>query len=346
MVLENNDFTSLSSLKILSELPNITRLILRGNNIDTVFASQSGDENDKSTFQFSRTLTYLDVSHNKIDSWQFINDLATVFPGLDSLRISGNPLHDRAVAPTSVTGLPEKPMTVDEAFMLTLARLENLTSLNYSKITQQDRTNGELYYLSLIGKELSASSAADEVRILATHPRYSALCEIYGVPTVVRKSDGVQGTNIKPGSVAARLVTFEFYQTSSAPTSDTISEPVSKSCLIPKTFDTYRIKGIVSRLFSLAPLRFRLVWETEEWDPVEEFNILGGEEWDSDDEGDHQNETEERDVQDKDRSEPMVVKADGSKFIRREVELVDSTRQVGFWFDDNIDRVRVRIEKL
>lgn len=334
---------------MLSKLPSLTRLILRGNNIDTVFASQSGDDKDKSTFQFSRTLTYVDVSHNKIDSWQFINDLATAFPGLDSLRISGNPLHDRAVAPTSVTGLPEKPMTADEAFMLTLARLENLTSLNYSKITQQDRTNGELYYLSLIVKELSASSTADEARILATHPRYSALCEIYGASNITRQSEGVQGTNIMPGSVAARLVTFEFYQTSSALTSDTAanttSEPAIKSCLIPKTFDTYRIKGIVSRLFSLPPLRFRLVWETEEWDPVEEFNILGGEEWDSDDEGDHESELGKGDIKN-DRSEPMVVKADGSRFIRREVELVDSTRQVGFWFDDNIDKVRVRIERL
>lgn len=346
VVLENNDFASLSSLKVLTKLPNLTRLILRGNNIDTVFASQSGDNKDESTFQFPRTLTYLDVSHNKIDSWKFINDLATAFPGLDSLRISGNPLHDRAVAPTSVTGLPEKPMTVDEAFMLTLARLKNLTSLNYSKITQQDRTNGELYYLSLIGKELSASSASNEASILATHPRYSALCEIYGVPTITRKSEGVQGTNIKPGSVAARLVTFDLYQMPSASTSDTTVNATSKSCLIPKTFDTYRIKGIVSRLFSLAPLRFRLVWETEEWDPVEEFNILGGEEWNSDDEGDHRNETGERDGQSNDRIEPTVVKADGSKFIRREVELVDSTRQVGFWFDDNTDRVRVRIESL
>jgi hypothetical protein len=238
-------------------------------------------------------------------------------------------------------------MTVDEAFMLTLARLENLTSLNYSKITQQDRTNGELYYLSLIGKELSASATSDEARILATHPRYSALCEVYGVPTITRKSEGMQETNIKLGSVAARLVTFEFYQMSPPETAvDPTSEPPSKSCLIPKTFDTYRIKGIVSRLFSLAPLRFRLVWETEEWDPVEEFNILGGEEWNSDDEGHHEAELTKGDIQNNDRSEPVVVKADGSKFVRREVELVDSTRQVGFWFDDNIDKIRVRIEKL
>lgn len=331
---------------MLTELPNLKRLILRGNNIYTVFASQSGDDKDKSTFQFSRTLTYLDVSQNKIDSWQFINDLVTAFPGLNSLRISGNPLHDRAVAPTSVTGLPEKPMTVDEAFMLTLARLENLTSLNYSKITPQDRNNAELYYLSLIGKELSASSASDEARILGMHPRYSALCDIYGVPTIVRKSEGFQGSNIKPGSVAARLVNFEFYQASSASTSETAIKVASKSCLIPKTFDTYKIKTIVSRLFSLAPLQFRLVWETEEWDPVEEFNILGGEEWDSDDEGDHQNKNCERYGQNNDRTELTVVKADGSKFIRREVELVDSARQVGFWFDDHTDRVRVRVERL
>ncbi|EED24243.1 tubulin-specific chaperone, putative [Talaromyces stipitatus ATCC 10500] len=345
LVLENNDLTSLSSLKALSELPNLSRLILRGNNLDTVFASQSGNDNDKSTFQFSRTLKFLDVSHNKIDSWLFINDLSTAFPGLDSLRISGNPLHDRSIASTSVTGLPEKPMTADEAFMLTLARLENLTSLNYSKITQQDRTNGELYYLSLIGKELSASSVSDEARILATHPRYSALCEIYGEPDITR-SEGLQGPNIKPGSVAARLVTFEFYQVPSPGTSESAidtTDSASKSCLIPKTFDIYRIKGIVSRLFALTPLRFRLVWETEEWDPVEEFNILGGEEWGSDEENDNVAEPRKRDIQ---NSDPTVVKVDGSKFIRREVELVDSTRQVGFWFDDNTDRVRVRIEQL
>jgi tubulin-specific chaperone E len=320
-------------------------LILRGNNIDTAFApSQSGDSKDEPTFQFARTLKFLDVSHNKIGSWQFINDLSIMFPGLDSLRISGNPLYERAVAPTNVTGLPEKPMTVDEAFMLTLARLGNLTSLNYSKITPQDRTNGELYYLSLIGKELSATSASEEETILTTHPRYSEFCETYSTPTIRRSADGSShGTNINPGSVAARLVEFEFYQKpSSSP-----SEETSKSCAIPKTFDIYRIKGIVSRLFSLPPLKFHLVWETEEWDPVEEFNILDGEEWDSDDEEDENNNEEIKgDTQVDRRADAMFVKADGSRFIRREVELADSTRQVGFLFDDNINKVRVRIEPL
>lgn len=325
--------------------------MLRGNNIVTAFAEQLGDSKDNSTFQFTPTLKFLDISHNKIDSWLFINDVATIFPDLDSLRISGNPLYDQAVAPTNITGLPEKPMTVDEAFMLTLARLPNLKSLNYSKITPQDRTNGELYYLSLIGKELSATSASDEGKILATHPRYAALCEIYGTPTITRRAEGSQGTSINPRSVAARLVEFKFYQPSSSlPTSDTTT--VGKSCMIPRTFDTYRIKGIASRLFSLPPLKFRLVWETEEWDPVEEFNILGGEEWDSDDDDDDDDddtdhhETRGNNTEEIKGTEAMLVKADGSKFRRREVELVDSTRQVGFWFDDNINQVRVRVEPL
>lgn len=345
LTLEGNDITTLSSLRLLAQIPNLERLSVRSNDINTSIAAQPSSGEAAGLFEFSKTLKWLDISRNRVDSWLFINDLPRIFPGLESLRISGNPLYDRAVAPTHITGLPEKPMTVDEAFMLTLSRLENLTTLNYSKITQNDRTNGELYYLSLIGKELSAFPASDEERILATHPRYSRLCEIYGEPAIRRRSDTFLGKNMKPGSVAARLVNFKFYQ--AAPKSPPeISGSVrpdeekrEQEYKIPRTFDVYRVKGIVSRLFRLAPLRFRLIWETEEWDPVEEFN-LGGEEWDSEEE----EEEEEKQDTHKETITPMVTKADGSKFVRREVELIDSTRHVGFWFDDTTREVRVRIE--
>ncbi|CRG84828.1 Tubulin-specific chaperone E [Talaromyces islandicus] len=345
ITLESNDIMTLSSLKLLAQLPNLERLSVRGNDISTTVATQSNSSEKAGLFEFSKTLKSLDISRNRIDSWLFINDLPRIFPGLETLRISGNPLYDRAVAPTNITGLPEKPMTVDEAFMLTLARLENLTSLNYSKITQNDRTNGELYYLSLIGKELSAFPASNEERILATHPRYSSLCEIYGEPAVKRRSDTFLGKNMKPGSVAARLVNFKFYQAGSPGSSPDTSgirpddEKREREYQIPRTFDVYRVKSIVSRLFRLAPLRFRLIWEMEEWDPVEEFN-LGGEEWDSEDEEEEEEENKSKNAADqsdtgKEAITPMVTKADGSKFVRREVELIDSTRHVGFWFDDS-----------
>lgn len=348
LTLESNDITTLSSLKLLAQLPNLERLSVRGNDINTTIVSQPSDNEKAGFFEFSKTLKSLDISRNRIDSWIFINDLPRIFPGLESLRISGNPLYDRAIAPTNITGLPEKPMTVDEAFMLTLARLENLASLNYSKITQNDRTNGELYYLSLIGKELSAFPASEEKRILATHPRYSRLCEIYGEPAITRRSDTFLGKNMKPGSVAARLVNFKLYY-QAAPVGTGVRPDEKKrerEYEIPRTFDVYRVKGIVSRLFGLAPLRFRLIWETDEWDPVEEFN-LGGEEWDSEDEDEEEDNTKNTAGQQESQKEaitPTVTKADGSKFVRREVELIDSTRHVGFWFDDITREVRVRIE--
>lgn len=348
LTLEYNEITSLSSIRLLASLPNIERLSLRGNNISSVVSSESTNHDD-TPFQFSHSLKYLDVSHNRIDSWLFVNALPRIFPGLSSLRISDNPLYDQPVAPTYVTNLPEKPMTVDEAFMLTLARLGALTTLNFSKISLQDRTNGELYYLSLIGKELSAFPQSEEKNILSKHPRYTELCEIYGEPTFKRATDASQSTTINPRSVAARLVNFKFYIPVSSPLT-TEGKKREQSCEIPRTFDIYRIKAIVSRLFGLPPLKFKLIWETDEWDPVEEVNI-GGEEWDSDSEGDQQedvrvsHETGSGSESGKMQA-PVMTKEDGSKFVKREVELVDSTRQVGFWFDDNLREARVRIEAL
>lgn len=346
MTLEHNEITSLSSIRLLASLPNLERLSLRGNNISSVVFSESTN-NDDTPFQFSPSLKYLDVSHNRIDSWLFVNALPTIFPGLSSLRISDNPLYDQPVAPTYVTNLPEKPMTVDEAFMLTLARLGALTTLNFSKISQQDRTNGELYYLSLVGKELSAFPQSEEKNILSKHPRYAELCEIYGEPTIKRATDASQSTTINPRSVAARLVNFKFYLPLSSPLAT--SGKREQSCEIPRTFDIYRIKAIVSRLFELPPLKFRLIWETDEWDPVEEVNI-GGEEWDSDSDGDQEDVRVSHETGSGSESgkmqAPVMTKEDGSKFVKREVELTDSTRQVGFWFDDNLREARVRIEAL
>jgi hypothetical protein len=234
-------------------------------------------------------------------------------------------------------------MTVDEAYMLTLSRLSSLKVLNYSTITPQDRRNGELYYLSLIGKELSASSHSEEQRILESHPRYNELCEVYGPPVVKRATD----SSVNPRSLAARLITFKFYlPTHSSPSEHDTTVGYSQSQTshkhteqrrdIPRTFDIYRIKAIVARLFSIPPLRFRLIWETEEWDPIAETKA-DHDEWTS----------SEEDQGEEDPLRDSVVKQDtNQKFVRREEELVDSTREVGFWLSDHIREARVRVELL
>lgn len=346
LTLENNEIKSFSAVRHLVSLPNLEYLSLRGNDIHSVLASDTVQQD--LSFQFSSTVRSLDISRNKVNSWNLIDSLPRLFPGLKTLRISDNPLYDQPVAPSNVTNLPEKPMTVEEAFMLTLARLRNVESMNYSKITRQERTNGELYYLSLIGKELSAYPEGEEKRILASHPRYSELCELYG-ELVIRRAEYSSRGDVNPRSVAARLVKFTFYipatSSSQPPAADSDTSKKREHIQeIPRTFDVYRMKAIVSRLFGLTPLSFRLIWETDEWDPVDEADT-GLDEWDSSDEETDVAESENQKIKKEQTvSDRFMTREDGNKLVKREVELVDSTRQVEYWFNDDLREATVRVE--
>ncbi|GKZ18476.1 hypothetical protein AbraIFM66951_003354 [Aspergillus brasiliensis] len=323
LTLENNDLTSLSSIKSLTSLSRLEHLSLRGNNISTIHDTSNASD---TTFQFPQTLHSLDLSRNKITTWDFVNHLPSLFPGLDTLRISGNPLYDQPIGPSHITGVPEKPMTVDEAYMLTLSRIGSLVMLNYGKITPKDRNNGELYYLSLIGKELSASPETAEEGILAKHPRYEELCELYGQPVIRRAESGAGGVAVNPRSVAARLVklVFRLSQTESAGSEGAISKVKE----VPRSFDTYQVKAIVSRLFGLQPYSFKLVWETDELDPVSKEKMEDDEGWDSED----------------DAREQEVKASEEPGFVKREVELVDTTKDIGFWFQSDMAEARIRVE--
>ncbi|KAL2814854.1 hypothetical protein BDW59DRAFT_19736 [Aspergillus cavernicola] len=322
LALNNNEITSLSSIKILTSLENLKHLSLRGNCIDAI--SEHGSDG---SFCFSKNLRSLDISRNKINSWSFINKLSDIFPGLQILRVSGNPLFNQPVAPSAITGMPEKSMTVDEAYILTLSRISTLQTLNYSTISAKDRSNAELYYLSLIGKELSASPETAESAILAAHPRYDDLCRIHGEPLIKRASKltGLDAA-INPRSVAARLVrmVFRLSQDESSHTKLGPDDSV-KIKEIPRSYDTYQVKAIVSRLFDLTPFEFRLIWETDELDPVSKENMDIEDEWDSED-------------------DDVPLAGSDEKFVKREVELVDTTKDIGFWFQPDLVEARVRVE--
>lgn len=330
-------------------MPNLEHLSIRGNNISTITDNTNNSAPD---FHFPATLRSVDLSHNKISTWTILNHLPSLFPGLTTLRVSGNPLFDQpplppSVAATTGTMSATKPMTVDEAFMLTLSRFPpTLRTLNYSSISLQDRSNAEMYYLSLIGKELSATSAEEEPSILATHPRYSELCHLYGEPTITRAftADGTGQHRIHPQSVAARLIKMAFRL--SKPASSTHAEERTGTTEsntqgqvyvkeIPTSFNSYQVKALVSRIFSLPVYGARLIWETDEFDPIERGVGEGGV-VDSDDESEGEEMPERR------QCGPAEQTA--SRFVRREIELVDSMRDIGFLFQGETGEMRIRVE--
>ncbi len=172
---------------------------------------------------------------------------------------------------------------------------------------------------------------------MAEHPRYRELCALHGAPEVVRHG----AHEVTKGTLAERVVRFKFYLLPSsiaAPTGETIIE---KTAEIPRTVSVYMLKGAVGRLLGIRPLSCRLVYETGEWDPV---GGAEGEEWscgESDDEEDddgHHNGIESRRVGGDDEGDEKK-----GKWIRREVELIDSTREIGFWIEGREAKVRVEL---
>ncbi|KAF2869875.1 hypothetical protein BDV95DRAFT_620406 [Massariosphaeria phaeospora] len=307
LTLEDNLFPSLSALSPLTHLPHLQRLILKSNKISATHTPATPLP------IFSATLTFVDLSFNDIATWSFIHTLEPIFPGLTSLRISQNPLYQ------SLQAADGRALSAEDGYMLTLARLANLTTLNFSPITAKERLNAESYYLSLIAKELTFAPAHLQAQIIASHPRYQWLCDEYGEPVIQRSADAVN-----PNSLAARLIHFTFYLSDSAKAAGKAGPEMDRfEAEVPMSFTAYSVLGLVSKTFGLPPRKCKMVWETGDW--MHAARTYGDEEEDSDSESGGEG-GENR----------------GGERIMREVEIVPGTRAAGNWVDGK--KVTVRVE--
>ncbi|KAL9484829.1 hypothetical protein ACSS6W_003618 [Trichoderma asperelloides] len=313
--LEYNDFTSLSDIASLTTLKSLRHLQLKGNNISTITSSS-----DAADVVFSSSVQHVDLSYNKVDSWEFIDKLTAVFPGMTALRISHNPIYYTIDAESNA-------QSSDESFMFTVARIAQLKILNFTQIIATDRTNAETFYLSRIAKQLATVPEAAEDSIKALHPRYKELCEAHGEPDVIRREE------INPNFLEARLITTEFHY-------EGASDEGKKTRItrIPKSFDIYAVKGIAGKMYGLAPLKLRLIWETGEWDPVAGFDEKDDDDDGSDDEDDMLVETE----LEADKQAARGEDDQAGRWVKREVELADGPKQLGYCVDGL--RVRIRVE--
>ncbi|KAI1075815.1 Thioesterase/thiol ester dehydrase-isomerase [Whalleya microplaca] len=311
--LEFNDFTAVADVARLAELKSLRNLYLKGNRISMITQDPS-----HGSPVFPISLKYLDVSYNQVSSWAFVDALPTCFPGLTSLRFSHNPIYDNPDPEYSI----HSKTVAEEAYMFTVGRLATIQSLNFGTISRSDRQDAEMFYLARIAKHLAAVPESQESEIIKHHKRYAELCGLYGPPVVNRQKE------INPAFLEARLVAvhFVFHPADGGDTIERITR-------IPRSFDIYTVKGIAGKLFGVRPLGLRLIWETGEWDPVAGFD---DEVEDSSDE-DMEEQVEEA-VHLGESSQP---EGRAGKWVKREVELQDGPRQLGFCVDGLEANIRV-----
>ena len=230
---------------------------------------------------------------------------------MTSLRISGNPLFQDSYAPDG------KLLTADDGYAITIARLPRLKSLNFSPIMAKDRLNAETYYLSLIAAEVAASPDGQEKAVIRKHERYEDLCKEYGEPVVKRKP-----TAIDANSLAARLIKLHFHVSDQA-LKQLVGVEDHFSLELPKSLQVYSVMGYVGKRLGAVAMRIKLIWETDEWDPV--------------------NNEDGSDSEEDDGSESQAAKGSSMEMARRDVLIVAGSRSVGTWIEGNEAKIRVEL---
>ena len=252
LYLERNEFQSFEALKPVAKLQSLRSMSLRENPIDRTTDSGMRPQ-DVLTFPVS--LVEINIPYCCIHDWSLIDDLGHICPGLTSLRVAHNPLFE------SLISADGDPLTPDDGYMLTLARLGQLTRLNFSAITPKERLNAELYYLSQIKLELSLVSDDQAPMIVGRHPRYQELCSFYSQPDQrIRESPSVK---VDPKSLTAYLVTITFRIDVGLNREGKLIRDTEKrfpwSCEVPRSFNIYKAAGMVAKRLSLAAHTIQLL---------------------------------------------------------------------------------------
>ncbi|KAG8678977.1 hypothetical protein FRC09_019372 [Ceratobasidium sp. 395] len=115
-------------------------------------------------------MRHLSVLENPIAAWSAINSIGTWLPNLKDLSISLEPLK-----------LSGSSSNASRDFVI--SKLPELTRLNGTEITQRDRLDAELFYLSWISRHETGS----EQDITTRHPRWKELSDKYQTTREVQK---------------------------------------------------------------------------------------------------------------------------------------------------------------
>lgn len=178
-------------------------------------------------------LKSLSVNDNRIDSWSSIDTLRQ-YPHLDSLRLVRNPLVAQ--------------MSESEARMIVIARTESLAVFNASVIRNKERLDAEQLYLKRILHEMAAvkQTPEEQARVLAFHPRFQRLRELY--PEIYLQHQAGQGGGITSGptTLASSLIRVKIVPMSMQATT---FDPLVKK--IPERMKVSQLKVLIANKFGV-----------------------------------------------------------------------------------------------
>ncbi|KAI4255704.1 MAG: hypothetical protein LQ352_002421 [Teloschistes flavicans] len=278
----------------------------------------------------------------------------------------------------------DSPLTASHpnARLLSIARIPLLESLNHTTITSNERQDAELYYMKLIADlMLGAKTTEESNQFRREHPAWDYLCVKHGEPESIihkqKKNDPALQPKYPPVSLGANLIRFIFVHRVTLGRPPSLPETTTDADLsftgavytrdLPKQVDIYRLKSIVGRLFSIPARHTKLILETNEWDPVPTTQ-LGGLDWDSSSDDDDSDafldisggwDRADNGIDDpsaaskpddpgilaeKTRKKQEREERKKERWVKREMEIPDSTRSIGDWVEG--ETARVRVERL
>lgn len=204
------------------QLPSLKQLVANANQISTLAAPADG------AFQQLRALSVCD---NAIASWTSI-DALNRYPQLDTLRFTRNPLIAQ--------------MGAGEVRMIIIARAEFVAAINGSVVRAKERQDAEQMYLKRILHEIAAvgDGSEDLGRVLASHPRFARLQELY--PDIYIGSGGSASAAAGPAALAASLIQVKIVPMSMQATS---FEPLVKK--VPEKMKIAQLKVLVEKKFGV-----------------------------------------------------------------------------------------------
>ncbi|CAE6451245.1 unnamed protein product [Rhizoctonia solani] len=193
-----------SNMVACSSVPQLRNLMIPSNAIPAIPRRADTPTTEKLTL----SLHYLAIADNPISNWSDVDSLVTWFPELRELSISLEPL---------ASGIPPGATR-----NFAIARLPLLLKLNGTEVTERERVDAELFYLSWIGRNDQLSEKDTEL----LHPRWKELATKYDTSTEKLKSTA---ENLGSNMINVTVVM--------------IREPIVKQqpILIPDTRTTLRV---------------------------------------------------------------------------------------------------------